>query len=107
MRASRSGPSANHLGHGGVTLNETAVPLHKLLSIALWALTGALLLAGWIVYFADLADLALMLMCTGVLTALGGATATTRTWVMCVVQMVRLTSMDGSADPRIVRRVRE
>ncbi len=86
-------------------VNEKSVPLHKLLSVTCWSLTGVLLLAGWVVYFANLADLSILLVVTAVLSALGGATATAKSLALDVARLMRLTFGTPAADTRPMRPV--
>lgn len=99
-------PSRSRALSGVSTLNELSIPLHKLLSYTLWTITGLLVVAAWIVYFENYADLAIMLITSACLTALGGATATAQAWALCVIRMLRLTGV-GALDPRVVRPVRK
>lgn len=75
------------------------------MSIALWALTALLMVAGWIVYFVGFADLSILLVTSACLTALGGATATARSWVCDVMHLMRLTFGTPAADTRPMRSV--
>lgn len=86
-------------------MNELSIPLHKLIAAMLWAVTGGLLMAGWLCYFAGLHDLAVMLTTLAAPTALGAATATARAWAMCVMRAVRASggSFKLEADLRPVR----
>lgn len=71
-------------------MQSHTVTLERAIGVAAWIIGGCLMLAGWIVYLRDFADLGVMLVVTSMPFVVTAALLMIRGWAAGVCRLVRL-----------------